>query len=231
MDQVLLTDELLTRAVGCAFEKWIRAFPEPEACRHIFPEDFYEKTFRRASRQEAWAKAGRRIAAAVLVFLIGGAILLVVNPTARAAIRDWFFEIIGEHVVYQFEENANMTKLPQYQLSYLPDGFEVLDKIDNSIMQSILYRNEISNEVFRFEYSFFHEGMHLDLFTGKSTTQETVTVNGITADFYYADASSNTNNLIWIDKKMQIIFSISGNLDQSIMLHIAENIVLEVPTK
>ena len=51
------------------------------------------------------------------------------------------------------------------------------------------------------------------------------------AEFYLALDEAEPNTLVWIDDKAQIIFSINGYLNESDMLHIAENMFLGKMTK
>ena len=56
-------------------------------------------------------------------------------------------------------------------------------------------------------------------------------INEMQADYYQALNPGDTNNLIWINKDENIVFKINGFLDKSVMVHIAESVVLEDSTK
>lgn len=49
--------------------------------------------------------------------------------------------------------------------------------------------------------------------------------NEIQADFYQALDPGETNNLIWIDENVGIVFEINGFLDEAVILHIAQSII------
>lgn len=232
MSQIVLTEELIKRAVALSHDRWINKYYSPEKDEeHVFPEGFYEHLVQYMNRRKHIKSISRGVVAAVLVLLAAGTILLASSPTARAAVFSWVKEVFRGHTIYHYQESSPLTEVPHYMLSYIPEGFEEVDGLYNSITRSTFYFNSETNESFLFECRLLLEGNHKELLISESTIYESVTVNGIKADFYQADELSDTNNLIWFDESKRVVFYIDSALDQSVMLHIAEGVVLEDSTK
>ena len=51
-------------------------------------------------------------------------------------------------------------------------------------------------------------------------------INGKTAHFYRSLDGSITNDLIWVDENTTILFTLTGYLEQDVMLHIADSVIL-----
>lgn len=232
MSQFVLTDDLFKEAVIRSHDRWIDRYASPEEqIEYEFSKGFFEGLLDYANRRKRLKVIGRSVAAALLTILAAGTILLAVSPAARATVFTWVKEVFGGHSIYHYQESSPLTEVPQYTLSYIPEGFEEVDGLYDSITRSTFYFNNETNESFLFECRLLLEGNHIELLISESTVYESVTVNGTKADFYHADELSNTNNLIWFDESKRIVFSINSTLDQSVMLHIAEGVVLEDSTK
>ena len=65
----------------------------------------------------------------------------------------------------------------------------------------------------------------------KLSRHEALTVQGMRADFYHAAGDSSTNNLIWFDESAGMVFTISGDVEKDVILHMAENVYLADPPK
>lgn len=232
MSQIIFTDELLKKAIVCSHNRWIKQYDSPEESEeHKFPEGFYERLIQYMNRRKRFKAIGRGVAAAILALLAAGTVLLAASPTARAAVFSWVKEVFTGHTIYHFQEDSPLTELPKYSLSYIPEGFEEVDGMYDSITRSTFYFNSETNDIIVFEYKLLVEENHVELITDESVTQESVIVNGIAADFYFADESSEANNLIWFDESRRIAFYLTSTLDQPVMLHIAEGVILEDSTK
>ena len=232
MSQIVLTDDLLRVAVIRSHDRWIDRYAlSEEHNEYEFPKGFFESLLDYADRQKRLKTIGRSVAAALLTLLAAGTILLAASPAARAVVFSWVKEVFGGHTIYHYQESSPLTEVPHYTLSYIPEGFEEVDGLYNSITRSTFYFNSETNESFLFECRLLLEGNHKELLISESTIYESVTVNGIKADFYQADELSDTNNLIWFDESKRVVFYIDSALDQSVMLHIAEGVVLEDSTK
>lgn len=228
-DNLVLTDAFLTDAAGRFDEAWLASLPTPES--HEYPADFYKELGAVSGKREKRRTIARRAAVIFIAVLIGGALLFAASPGVRAAVKGWFRETFRTTALYLFTEDAEITELPDYELSYIPEGFEEADRFEEGNIKNLLYVNPDTGDGFSFECHIRSEGMHIQISYDEHLYYEQVSVNGLSGDYYAADETSQTNTLVWFDKTGQIVFVINSNLVKSVMLHIAEGLVLEDSTK
>lgn len=193
-------------------------------------------------------------AAAVIAILVSGAILLAVNPDARAAVKSWVREVFRAHTVYQFTKDAEQTALPDYELSYLPEGFEEIVRMPKLIGKAMIYAPDFGRHVVVFHYYLLSEGRTIRISYDKGDSPEKVEIRGLSGDYFANSRASSmmhkrqypypgnilrdyarardierTNTLIWIDETKDIVFILVSDLEKDVMLRIAEGVVLQDP--
>lgn len=227
----VFTDQDLVVAAGIVRQSMLDALPEPEACTHEFSAQFQEKMKRLFAKDRtlnAFATIRRFAAAVILLFLLGAAAVLAVDTEARANFFDWVRKLYENSIVYEFFGGAPEEGLPDYELGWVPEGYEAVDVYRDEMMYSAIYMKvDDPDAVFVFEYRLVHPETVTE-FIGDMSKYECyqVKVNGITADYYHALVETETNHLIWFDENMQIQFSFDGYLDEADMLHMAEELFL-----
>ena len=55
---------------------------------------------------------------------------------------------------------------------------------------------------------------------------ETLSVQGLYAEYYHAAGESITNNLIWFDESAGMVFTIDGDAEKDVILRMAESVTL-----
>jgi len=227
----VFTDQDLVVAAGIVRQSMLDALPEPEACTHEFSAQFQEKMkrlFVKDRTLNAFATIRRFAAAVILLLILGAAAVLAVDTEARANFFDWVRKLYENSIVYEFFGGAPEEGLPDYELGWVPEGYEAVDVYRDEMMYSAIYMKvDDPDAVFVFECQFVHAGVITELIGDMSKYEyHQVEVNGRVAEFYLALADTETNHLIWVDEGKQIQFSIIGYLGETEMLHIAEELFL-----
>lgn len=229
-DEAFREEELreAARQVGRAMRE---SLPEPEDCQHIFTPEFERNMAplcSRSRRMETRRRWGRRVAAAVLALVVGTFAWLAVDSEARAAFIQWIREVYEDRVIYRFANQSQADQeLPDYRPSWLPEGYEEREVFQNDYAQMIVYTDiERETDGLIFDYSFYSGGMNQTILASESEYEyEKLQVNGCPAQFYRSLIGEG-NNLVWVDEEQKLIFNLEGNLDLTVMLHIAESIKL-----
>ena len=218
-------DEQLRRACAQSADVLGSAAPE-EGADHAFSHGFDRRARGLGFRAEhPYARAAlHRAAMLFLALILSTGTFLAADAEARAAFFGWVKSERDNSIVYGFTEDSRAA-LPEYALSWLPDGFTEHDRFSNDRMSSTLYTNEAGNTIV-FDYSLQSEGMEVIYLFGGKAPYEQINLDGISYDFYSADGFSQTNNLIWLDEELGIVFMLDSSLPQDVMLHIAESIYL-----
>lgn len=232
MSQIVLFDETLKQAAASVRQSMLDSLPLPSQCEHEFSPDFQAKMKRMIAQHELRRKAHKamqRAAIFLLVALIGVSAWLTVDAQAREAFFTWVREVYKEHIVYRFFGEPAAESLPVYRITWLPEGYEEIDVYSNDNLFSVLYqKGDDTTDAFVFEYYFMQDGGLTELlfFDDEDYNYKVIDINGVHADFYETELPGETNNLIWIDENAGIIFTLNGFLKESIMIHIAESVLL-----
>lgn len=237
MNTIEISEEALAKAAGLVRQSMLDSLPPPSQCTHEFSAAFQGKMARliaRVRRRAALRRAAQRAALFFLAVLVGAGAWLAVDAEARAAFTAWVRDVYESSVVYRFFGEPAAEALPAYRLSWLPEGYEAVDVFDNGTVYNAWY--QLGDDVmsgFVFEYFFVQDSALIEMlfFDEADYNIQTIEIHGIQADFYQSLVPEETSDLIWVDEDAGIVFKINGFLEESVMVHIAESIVLADPTK
>ena len=174
----------------------------------------------------AWLKG---CVAACLALILSASVVLATNTQARAAFFSWVREVYENQIIYRFFGEPLSGELPEYHISWLPEGYEEVDVFYNGDQYNAFYQQcDDVMSAFVFEYFFAQDNALIGFlnFDDEDYLCKTINVNGTQADFYEALHPEETNNLIWVDERANIVFSLNGFLDEAIMVRVAESIIL-----
>jgi hypothetical protein len=225
MNSFTFTDAELKAAAGQVREAMLRSLPDPDKCTHEFSEAFNEKMrplLARSERRQRGRNVLRSIAAILILLFISMTVWLSVDAEAREAVLNWVRQVYEDRVVYRFESAAQSGELPEYEVTWIPEGYEVVEEYEDETERVVVYYNETSGLGVVFDYHFINEESLEEVLFDDGTQVEKVTVNGVKADYYYDDES---NVLMWVDKNDSIVYIINTQLDKESIIHIAESVV------
>lgn len=236
MNQIVLSDEALKQAAASVRRAMLDSLPSPEECEHEFSPAFRDKMKKLIAKYDlrrSFRKTVQRAAMFALAVLIGVSGWLTVDAQAREAFFSWVREVYEEHVVYRFFGEPAAEGLPAYRITWLPEGYKEVDVYSDEERYNVFYQNgDDIMSAFVFEYFFVQDSSLMELhFDEASYIHKAIDLKDTTADFYLALNPDETNDLVWIDKDSNIAFSLNGFIEESVMLHIAESIILTDPTK
>lgn len=168
------------------------------------------------------------MAAVFLLMAIGTSLFFGIDSPARAAVINWFREVHETGVIYRFSETENNTVLLIYRLTWLPTDMEMADLYEDIDFRSCFYTDKTGECSLLFEYFRMESEAQLELVADADAyIYEQTNVNGNLAGYYQAIRDSDTNVLVWTDEKREIVFHISTPLEKSVIINIAELVVLE----
>lgn len=228
-----LADEALRTAAAKVRNALLATLPPPSECNHDYSEAFNEKMallIIKDRRRSSTSRFLRRVAIVFLVLLLGVSSFLAVNSEARATVMRWFREAFDNVIVYHFQ-GAPEKLIPRYTLTWVPEGYEEIDRIEMDRSLQILYMNKETEDLFAFEVSLVHEGKEsYIIMLSDQYEHENLTVRGNHAEYFQEALPNEPDILMWFNKEETLVFCIHGFFDKEIMLHIAENVKLSIPT-
>ena len=223
------TDDRLRQAAQEAGAILDGSLPAPEDCPHTFSLPFQAKMaklLRRHKRAPA-RRAMRRVACLVLVCLLGSGVFLTTNAQAREAFFGWVSQIVESTVDYTFDGAVSEVKY-HYYLPAVPEGYWEVDRYEDDVSGDELYENSFGEYLsFTYFYVTGNSTSMLTLFGIDAMEKTNVSVNGISADYYFDDTGEISSSLVWIDPESNALLHLSAYLDKDDLIALAGSIVRE----
>lgn len=228
MTKRFITDEDLTIATAMVSNAMLRSLPGPEECTGQFSSQFeekIEKLKKTAVRKANWKKFARSAVAAILVILIGFSMLCAFNTEVRATVITWFKETFETYTTYWFSSSEDKI-LPEYELTWVPDGYEII--IDDVLPESrtIIYQsgNDITAS-FSFSYCRAEDDSTSIIYTfDEGYIVEDIIINGHNGEFYQSVDGIESHALVWLNEDHNTINTIMAYLSKDEIIKIANNI-------
>lgn len=221
-----LTDEMLRSAAADVRNAMLDSLSSSTEPDHTFSSRFEQKMQKLIHHQKKRYRFLKQVAAIILALMVCGGVWLAVDADASAAFLQWIQKIYENSVVYQFFGSAqDNAKFADYRPGWLPDGYveTKVTTIDSQIM--IEYCNA-SGETLCFHYMEMDEHTQTETYLEGMEVPVELTVNGMRGMFYQTIDSAQSNELIWFDVEHDIVFNLSGYLDKTTMISVAESIFL-----
>lgn len=238
---MVITDEMLYKNAARARDLWLDTLPRKEEIPEYVCSERFERQMsellqqqRHASKATRFlrvnAKSGQRhrglrqAAAIFLAVLLMGSIIILSSPTARASVFNWVREVFADHEVYLFDGGNNAyTEIPNYQPTWLPEGFAVMDSYHDIGRCGAFYLNEETGDGIAYE-CIFMENTSASFTVHDYNTKEPVMINGIEGWYYSEGENSKGRSVVWIDETANVVFSVDSTLDKDAILCIARGI-------
>lgn len=182
----------------------------------------------------AWARSRRRpalrTAAQHAAARHAAAVLVTVSPQVRADITRWVAEQTGNVLDFQFRGDSPAQPIPQYQITALPEGYVETERTTNDWITHVEYTCADKNWI-TFSYVYMHDGASTGFSLSDGDKVQDVTVGNLPGKLILAQDPEVKNALIWIDSAQNLQFSIIADVDESVIIAMAESISLCDPTK
>lgn len=219
----MISDALLREAAAEAEVCLLANLPEIQP--HEFSTEFERKMKRLISRANHPIRHQvLRYAAAVLlaVLTLFGAVMAV-SPEARAAVFGWVKNTFYAFVEYSSSGTGTQEK-SDYCLTFLPDGYELVDVIEKTNKQIFLYADD-SDHGLKFGYSYPPEnGAGAIVLFVEGYREYSGFVHGMKADIYISDNENESNAIVWCDEETGALLQVHAFADLETLVELAENV-------
>lgn len=210
------------------------SLPEPE--EQSFSPAFEEK-MKQLLKKQRWEKYLKRAACGaasilLLLVLVGG-LFLALNTEARAIFQTWCRSVSAGRYTYRFTEDRRGQPLPDYEATWLPEGYRYnrTRRFENTTL--VGYRKEGPKERYitpiGLEYFWISDQMTMIVgeYGGHAVNEQLVTVSGNPAHLYEDVNPSNGKRdyvLVWIDQEAGLVFRLGTSLSAEETIAVAESI-------
>lgn len=225
--------EALLKEAVCEYHiEELKAIPsnrELKATYTLSPE-FYRKMDKILIAQEKVMRKYNIIRilkyAAIIVLMIGT--LALTNSDVRAKIKEIFFEMFDEYAVMTFNSESEnvITSLEDldFELGYVPDGFELVEEIKTINVVNIYYADNNDKNLLIEYCLIYNDKINLNT-DSKDMIYENIIINGKYESYFRSSEDTNKENyLIYYNSELGCTVTIMANLSKEEMIKIAENI-------
>lgn len=220
----MINDTMLRQAAAELAIAMNESLPDPKECAHQFSPKF-EKKIKRLTRRTNHPiiyRSLRRVASILLVVVIGFCSVLAVSAEVRATVLGWVKEQYQSLYEYFFEGETVNPETAAYYPGWLPEDCEFVTSYETAGGEVYIY-STAQKSLIQFSYISDPdvEKMYMD---GVEADKKTVMINGCSGEIYISDNEEETNNIIWMNESQTVLFSISGDYNEEILIKMAENI-------
>lgn len=161
-------------------------------------------------------------AAVFLAFSIGFGGILLVSPTAQAAMTRYFIEWYESHIVYRHSGEDTTEGRPQYEITELPDGYQ---KTEDDSYRLIVYENA-DGDMICLNYIYMQQGS-ANIFLLEDDTTIKVTINGLDGLLFVPKDPEQSKTVTWVDPDINIQFTVIATLEEAELLRLAESVQIK----
>lgn len=172
-----------------------------------------------------WRTVARRAAVVLLMLSLSAAMVLAVSPKARADIVRWTMEQNGRRVEFRYHGDGPAQALPQYRIAALPEGYTEAERVEADWNVRVTYECT-GKQWIRFSYLYMQDGTASSMDITESDTVKDVTVSGMSGKLILTQSPESANAIIWFDTAQNLMFSIHANVDESVIITMAESVSL-----
>lgn len=220
----MINDAMLKQAAEELAIAINESLPDPKECVYQFSPKFEKKLKRltRRANHPILYRSLRMVASVLLVFMIGFGSILTVSTEARAIVFGWMRVRYQSMYEYFFEGEIENPENVTYYPQWLPEDCKFETSYSTLGGEVYIYFTPRDSLV-QFSYiSKSNEKLYMD---GVDAEQKDVMINGGSGKLYISHNEGQTSSLIWMNKSRTVLFSISGDYDEDVLIKMAENIV------
>lgn len=222
----MIDDDALTQAAAQAAALLNDSLPQPEDCCHEFSPHFRRQMQQLLFRQNhpTLFRCLKSAAIILLTLTVLFASLLAVSTEAREFVFGWVRNKFASGFFYAFDGESFTDEIPQYYLSWIPDGYtqDFTSELEGG---KILGYVNAAGQQMLFAYSSASTGTIFALLQCEDYKQEEVSINGIAGTLYIPPSDEESSTIVWINHQENIIFDVDASVDKQTLIKIAENVM------
>lgn len=222
----MISEELLRQAVKAASDVLVADFPEAyEEPAHEFSPEYrraIDSLIYKLGRK-AFYSTVKKVASVVLVISLLSSIWFGIGVEGRAVVFGWVKEKYETFFHYFYEgESKGPVSDAEYELGWLPDGYEFLTKNEFEGLNTSVYVNK-NGKFLKFIYD-KNPGGGETYQIDESHSVEVIAVRGIETEIHSSIDGSSSNDIVW-ENEDEVFFVISAYEPKENLVKMAENVI------
>lgn len=181
-------------------------------------------------QRPVWKRVAKMVATITLIGILSLGMLMLISPKVYAAVVNWVTEWYDAFVTYRFSGEHTESDLPDYQLSYIPEGYcrepEILSTPDDFSRATSMRFMACSGEHWLFfQYAPMESGSAMSIGLENMSVSD-VSINGNRGHLYSSTVDTQSGCITWIDAKSNTYFIIDGYMSDDELIYTAKNVIL-----
>lgn len=222
----MISEELLRQAVKAASDVLAADFPEAyEEPAHEFSPEYrmaIDGLIYKLGRKPFYSTV-KKVASVVLVISLLSSIWFGIGVEGRAVVFGWVKEKYETFFHYFFEgESSEPVTDAEYELGWVPEGYEFLVKNEFEGLTTILYENE-NGQILKFMYDKQPENNEIYQ-VDESHIVETLKIQNLRAELHLSTDISVDSDITWINES-GVLCIISACESRENLVKMAENVM------
>lgn len=235
MDQSEFDDILRSALMDAIRLEWAHVLEEPQPEPHFSARYLREREkmlkdpfgYAKRKTRPLWKKAVRLAASVLLVISIGLGGVLVISPEARAWVVERLSVIWGDQFAFfrAPKHQGGTIDISHYQPTYIPDGFELVEKwIPNESFSELTYKNMSDDYIYYNCVSLSEAGAFDFMLDDEHSDSDEVQINGLPATIMISNAEGWPSHLVWMDGEVGAAYCITTTVGFEEMIQIGESV-------
>lgn len=168
---------------------------------------------------------------AITIMIAFGCVVASSIPV-RAAVIKFVQEIYENYLIYHFAGKDRNSRMTNYEITELPDGYEEYERNIYSGLVDVIYKNN-DGEYIYFRYIYMKESTASSFYIDESSIKfiSDVNVNNMDGKYFESNYSDGMNTLMWINQDANLQFILEAQMPYLDILHIGESVSLCKDTK
>ena len=133
--------------------------------------------------------------------------------------------IIARRVEFRYHGDGPAQALPQYRIAALPEGYTETERAEADWNVRVTYECT-GKQWIRFSYLYMQDGTASSVGIAESDTVKDITVSGMSGKLILTQSPESASVIIWFDTAQNLMFSIHANVDESVIIAMAESVSL-----
>ncbi len=231
MNNYVLDDNMIKRIAGAYAEAEGSAIIKEYGKETLSPgeaKEIVDRIIKRAGETKVKTRSRhvvlKRVAAVILALGITSGMVFTFSEEARAAVMNWYREIIGDHIVYHVDDYSEDQAFTVPELGWIPEGFVLKDRYEEKDSFDAYYENS-EGQVIDFNCTLSDSITFMELVTPEDNLEKII-INGKECDYYETLTEGEYSFLIWHEEAYDEVCVLGATIGKAEMIKIAENVFL-----
>lgn len=219
-----MEEQLLLEATAALNAHILATLDSASPFEHSFSEKFLRKMRRviRIGNAPIRYRIQRNLVRAACILILSFLALMMVSPSARAAVVAWIKEQYNIYTKYTYQQERKEV-YHQFELTYLPEGYVLATSTTQENLSTKIFTNPQNEKILYFQQTKKSTATEIYFDTAEYAV-ENITRKGKALTVFLPINHDLATAIVWYDDSSGTLLILSGHEQTNVLIKIAENI-------